>query len=260
MSNRGASSRRIPAAGVVVLAASLACGGGEEELEIPRPACPDQVNADFELRQPDSGILGATGSYWDAPAEVRFSSALDGCVTWSVYFSEDPPDPRNTLDVGVVRFTATDFELVMFPTALNEYATAGSRASFAAGEPVTVSGAGGDTGVEPFEITARAVPDLTVPATTLSAAAGEDLEVTWDQADSPPGTRVEFAAQTSNTDFIYYLSCWSDDTGAMTIPAEKLDRPLIASLERVHSAAVETEHGCGTFEIRSAVRLEIQSE
>ena len=152
---------RRPAA-VLLLAASLACDGGEEELEIPRPTCPDQVNADFELRQPDSGILGATGIYWDAPAEVRFSSAVDGCVTWSFYFSEAPADPRNKLDVGVVR---------------------------------------------------------------------------------------------------------SDDTGAMTIPGEDFNgwRPssrdtLRASLERVHSATAETEHGCGTFEIRSAVRIEIQSE
>jgi hypothetical protein len=259
---------RRPIAAVVLAAALLACDGGEGEPEIPRPACPDQVNATFELRQPGASFLSATGVYWDAPAEEMFPSTVDGCVTRIINIGDDPPDPRDLLDVGILLFTGPGFELAVSPTAFNEYATAGSDPSFAPGDPVTVSGAGGDTGVDPFEITARVVPDMTVPASTLSVPSDGDLELTWDPADSPPGTRVEFAARSEyGLDYTEFLSCWSDDTGAMTIPAGDFNKlrpgagdPLHASLERVHSAAVETEHGCGRFEIRSAAPLEIQAE
>jgi hypothetical protein len=130
-----------------------------------------------------------------------------------------------------------------------------------------VSGGGGDSGVEPFAISALGVPDLTVPTSSLSGAAGEDLVVRWDAPGSPAGSRVHFHAFSGDF-YTDHLECWSDDTGQMTVPAGGLEQVLPASgqaidsvyLERVDRGTTETEHGCGVLSTWSAVQLVLAAE
>ena len=132
-----------------------------------------------------------------------------------------------------------------------------------------MSGGGPGTGVEPFAISARGVPALTRPATPLTARWEEDLVVSWDAADSPPGTRLHLSLHLSCGAWDdCEVDCWSDDSGQLTVPAKDLATVFPpsgasfegASLSRVHIGTAETELGCGVLETRSSLVLDIVAE
>ena len=244
------------------------CGGPE----IPRPACPDRVNALFNIIGEDDNPY-ITGRYDDWPSYGIWLESEDGCTTYSTSNDDVAPDLCNgacsddercfarrcepkpeALDVGVVRFTGFDRDVALSAgEALSYYS---EYIPHQPGAEITVTGGGQSTGVEEFSIGVLAVPPLSVGWAELVATADGDLHITWDPADSPPGSRIEFYAL-SNGIIADSLECWSKDTGEMTVPAEQLDHVLspesgagvtTAILRRISAGTVETEHGCGALQ------------
>lgn len=129
------------------------------------------------------------------------------------------------VSVGTLHVGGTDPELDLEPTEWNTYYTDDSYAGlYQPGDQVTVSGGGGDTDVEAFEITARGVPELTVPFESLTATEHQDMTVPWDQAaDAPDGSRVVLHMDSDHHGAPGYIECWAADDGEVTVAADLID-------------------------------------
>ncbi len=274
------------AAGILCLAAS-ACGdsgSGQAELDIPRPACPDQVNASFEFAdyvyEPGHYVIGY---YDDRPFHRVFVELEDGCTLTEICNEGDAPSPCSqctegeacvdgtcvpapiTLDIGVVRISGTEPELSLSPAPDNHYGYGGEPPLYAPGAQITVRGAGGDTGIDAFDVSVLGVPPLTVPSSVLTATSGQDLEVAWDPPEPPVGARVHFETVTHDGWDSVYVDCWSDDTGRLTVPGATVDRIIRGSfvgarLTRWTLGTTECEHGCAVLTTSSAIDMDIQTE
>lgn len=265
-----------------------ACGAGDDDElpEVPRPACPDHVNARFGIDDRGHGDRRLIGDYRDRPAGGVDVELADGCTSYSFILEDDTcttscdadeecvgntcAPPTKLLDIGTVHVSGTDPELDLIPTLENRYIYVGvdDRPIYPPGADIMLSGGSGDSGVEPFAVSAAGVPDLTVPATTVSVAAGDDLVVRWDTADSAAGARIHFHAFNDGALPEYHVECWWADTGEMTVPAADLEKVLppsgdsidTVSLTRIAVGTTETEHGCAELETSSYVRLELAAE
>lgn len=264
-------NRRMRAAGVL-LAWGVACGGADHP-EPPEQACPEWVNARFRLRWDESSVL-VSGSYEDW-GRGSAEEAGDGCTTFTVDNDGDVPGPcgggcssdeicyqeecvaaPRAMDVGAVTVTAPDSVVTLSRSPDDRY---GGIVVAAPGELITVEGGGPGTEVDRFAMSVRVVPPLTLPADHISSTEDGDLVVTWDPADSPPGTRVSYRASTDGISE-RHVECWSDDTGQLTVPAgDVVSSPDHATITRRAIGTAETEHGCGMVESFSSVDADIES-
>lgn len=154
--------------------------GGSQEV------CPADVHARFQVYVLDD-LPAVLGEYDDRPGTGLGLETEDGCRISTILDDDggggcDPGGP----DGNVYR------------SAFAEYVP---------GAEVGVSGGGDASGVEPFAIDVVAVPQLTAESTSYTVAQGEDLVITWDQADSPAGTRIGLYAATSGED-TDVIECW----------------------------------------------------
>ena len=170
------------------------------------------------------------------------------------------PMPES-IPVGTVHIAGTDPELDLEPDEWNNYRTVDNYPGFyQPGDLITVSGAG-VADVPPFEMSARGVPELTVPFEGLTAIEHQAMTVPWDLAEgSPEGARVVLHMDSDHHGTRAWVECWSDDDGEIVVPAEVLDPLILAGetgigtyienvyMARVHRGTVDTETGCAAVE------------
>jgi hypothetical protein len=222
------------------------------------------VHARFQVYVLDD-LPAVLGEYDDRPGIGLGVETEDGCRTGTILDDDgggdgDPGGPE-AMDIGVVRITGTEPDLELYATEGNLYRSA--FAEYVPGAEVGVSGGGEGSCVEPFAIDVVAVPQLTAESTSYTVAQGEDLVITWDQADSPAGTRIWLYAATSGPD-TDVIECWWGDTGQATVPAAQLDEVLpgldsfdIVTFTRIDHATTETERGCAALQTWTRLRLDI---
>ena len=170
------------------------------------------------------------------------------------------PMPES-IPVGTVHIAGTDPELDLEPDEWNNYRTVDNYPGFYQPDDlVTVSGSG-DGDVPAFEMSARGVPELTVPFEGLTATEHQAMTVPWDLADgSPDGARVVLHMDSDHHGTRAWVECWSDDDGEIVVPAEVLDPLILAGesgigtyienvyMARVHRATADTPDGCAALE------------
>jgi hypothetical protein len=200
------------------------------------------------LRQGECAFYAPEPSFCDPPCEG--STCAVGGVCW--------PWPRG-VDVGRVTVTGTSPTIELDPYAPGAYATFENLPDpYQPGDTLTLRATGGEQAAG-FELSALGVPALTLPQDTFTAIEGQDLVITWDTADSPPGTQVVVHMDSDHHGIEAYVECRSSDTGSVTVGAAVLDRLIEAGetgigtyienawMHRVNDAVKATEDGCVVF-------------
>ncbi len=180
------------------------------------------------------------------------------------------PWPQN-LSAGVLSVTGTSPSLEVEQQPGGSYYTPDSYPNlYAPGDEITLSGPGaGD--VAPFSLDALGVPRLVIPWENAEAVEHQAMEVTWDTAESPTGTRVIIHLDNDHHGTAAYVECMTDDTGSVTIDSAVLD-PLIdagrtgigtfienAYMARVNGSATNTSSGCVGFRSESMFSIYVDT-
>jgi len=212
---------------------------------------------------------------------------VDGCIFVGnpTYFC-DPVCQGNTLcgtgdvcrplptsiPVGTLHLAGTDPELDLEPQPGDIYYTTENYPGLLQpGDLVTVSG-GGVEDVPAFEISARGVPELTMPWESLTAVEHEQMVVTWDVAeDSPAGAQVVLHMDSDHHGARAYVECWADDTGQLVVPAAVIDPLILAGetgigtyienawLARRHRATLDTDDGCAVLHTEFNINIPVET-
>jgi hypothetical protein len=279
----------------VLLLVLAACGGDDDGGsgdggDRPDAADPDQPDggpgdrvcgpatrhARFSVTSTDS-LGGVYGAWDDRPPPAPDVPEVEegGCffVGPASYFCDPPCDGTlctadgtcqpipMTIAAGTVHIGGTDPELDLEPQPGNSYYTTESYPSlYQPGDRITVSSDGAD-GVPAFEISARGVPELTVPWESVTATEHQEIEVTWNTDEgSPAGAQVVLHMDNDHHGVRAYVECWSDDTGSLTVPAAVLDPLILAGesgigtyienawMARRHRGTIETDAGCAVLD------------
>lgn len=255
-------------------------GGAGDASPDPRdaaawPGCPASIHASFGIMSAPGGG-SVSGSYDTEPMPTALEEKLrEGeCA----FFAPEPPfcDPACTdvmlcsvggvcrsaptyIDIGTIRITGTDPEVLVEPNGVGYYQTAGLPPLYQPGDELTLS-AGGEGDVPAIELTVRGVAALAEPA-PLTAREHEDMVVTWEPDPSASeGTELLFRANSDHHGIDAYVECRGPDDGELVVPAAVLDQLILAgetgigayienaAMKRVNQASVDTDRGCFTFE------------
>ena len=248
----------------------------------------DRQNARFVISSTEDygGISGAWNDV-PMPAMLEEKVAAGGCAFFAPEpsFCDPPCDGATVCAVGGTcrpypsSIPAGDLHVAGSSPALDlpepepgfsYYTTENYPDLFAAGDELTLSGGG--SGVDPFEMTTFGVPQLTMSTTSFTATEHEEMQVAWDADESSPaGTRVVLHMDSDHHGTRAYVECWSDDTGALTVPVSVLD-PLIlagesgigtyienAYISRIARGWVATDAGCAAFDAESFVSVSVET-
>jgi hypothetical protein len=212
------------------------------------------------LRQGDCAFYAPEPAFCDPPCES--STCAVGGVCW--------PWPTG-VDIGHLTVTGTSPPIALDPYATGAYATFENLSDpYQPGDRLTLRATGGEQ-VAGFELSALGVPVLSVPWDVQTAVEGQDMVITWDRAESPPGTEVVVHMDSDHHGIRAYVECRSSDTGSVTVAAAVLDRLIEAGetgigtyienawIERVNDAVKRTEDGCVVFGSTSHLQMDVET-
>ncbi|HEU5056961.1 MAG TPA: hypothetical protein VFU21_10575 [Kofleriaceae bacterium] len=219
---------------------------------------------------PDAPEVEEGGCFFVGPASHFCDPPCDGAT---ICTADETCQPLPvTLPAGTVHIGGTDPELDLDPQPGNSYYTTENHPGlYQPGDVITVSSEGaGD--VPAFEISARGVPELTVPWESVTATEHQDMTVTWDADDtSPAGTQVVLHMDNDHHGVRAYVECWSDDTGALTVPAAVLDPLILAGesgigtyienawMARRNRGTIDTDSGCAVLDGESQIFIAVET-
>jgi hypothetical protein len=198
--------------------------------------------------------------------------SCDGCnvVTETCSPSGCIPYPVS-IDAGTISVTGLESELIMTPSGGSKrYSnpTGFPHPGFQPGAAITLQSSGSDA-IATFSLRGFGVSPLEVADAPVQISAGSAALISWTAPPASGPTKISLTLNVNHHGSTsQWISCETDDTGSLEIPAELVDELLARGfsgwptieMRRQSSDSTTTALGCVDFFVQSPVVLDVQVE